>query len=152
MTYRKNNEKNRPAEQKRKGAGAFFKNAPAPFAGIPAVLGEKSGRFPHNRGNNGPEITCQLLWGLLEMIADPPLYHIDKTAGNIIDQKVPRYRGQGGKLRLGDPLAEQLIEICFEILQKEVPTFTGKDADDIFLAVPQVIEDVRYDLYGRTAG
>lgn len=87
-----------------------------------------------------------------QIVADPPLNHIDKAAGYVVDQEIPGYRGEGWLLRLGDPLTEQAVEISFEILEKKIPAFTGKDADNVFLAVPQMEENVGDDVRGGAAG
>ena len=70
----------------------------------------------------------------------------------MVDEELPGHAGEGRLLGLGDPLAEKAVEIGLEVLEEQVAALAGEDPDDVFLAVPQVVQDVGEDCLGGTAG
>ena len=70
----------------------------------------------------------------------------------MVDEELPGHAGEGRLLGLGDPLAEKAVEIGLEVLEEQVAALAGEDADDVLLAVPQMVQDVGEDCLGGTAG
>ena len=84
-----------------------------------------------NRVDNGTEIRIQFFRSLFHPLADPPLYHTDKAAGNVVEKK---FIGKIFIFTIGSGKKESfynLVEAVFEIFQKNAAAFGSKQFPDM---------------------